>query len=72
MNNKSTHEYDRELVNRTMMSSLKKEGYEGGYSAGKQQEKIEIAKKMLSKNTNIDFIVECTGLTIEEINNLKV
>ena len=32
---------------------------------------IEIAKNMLSKNINIQTISECTGLTLEEIDDLK-
>ena len=38
---------------------------------GKQQEKIEIARKMLRKGIKIDEIVEFTGLTNEEIEKLK-
>lgn len=35
------------------------------------EEKQEIAKKMLLKNSNIKFISEVTGLSEEEIKNLK-
>ena len=68
MNNKFVDEYDYEFVQKKLMNSIKDEGYE----KGKSDEKLEIAKKMLEKKSDIDFISECTGLSIEEINNLKV
>ena len=37
---------------------------------GIKQRNIEIARKMLEKGSDISFISECTGLSIEEINNL--
>jgi len=36
----------------------------------KIEEKIEIAKTMLRKRTDKNFISEVTGLSIEELNNL--
>ena len=39
---------------------------------GEKSKQIEIAKRMLKKETDINFISECTGLSIEEINELKV
>ena len=71
MNDKFIDEYDTELVNRTMMESLKDEGYNEGVMAGRLSGITEIAKNMLKKNSDIDFISECTGLSIEEINDLK-
>ena len=75
MNDKFIDEYDTELVNRTMMESLKDEGYNEGRLSGLEEGRlsgiIETAKNMLKKNTDIDFISECTGLSIDEINNLK-
>ena len=41
-----------------------------GKQEGKQEGKIEIARNMLAKNSDIQFISECTGLSIDEINNL--
>ncbi len=38
---------------------------------GKKAEKIEIAKKMLKKGSDIDFIIEVTGLTKEESEKLQ-
>ena len=75
MNDKFIDEYDTELVNRTMMESLKDEGYNEGRLSGLEEGRlsgiIETAKNMLKKNTDINFISECTGLSIDEINNLK-
>ena len=48
----------------------KKEGKQEGKAEGKKEEKIEIARNMLAKNSDIQFISECTGLSIDEINKL--
>ena len=37
---------------------------------GKNEEKIQIARNMLAKNSDVQFISECTGLSIYEIKNL--
>ena len=52
-------EYHKELV------------YELGTKDGIRSEKMEIAKKLLEKKTDINFISEVTGLTKEEIEILK-
>ena len=41
------------------------------HEKGKLEGKLEIAKKCLEKNMNIDTIAELTGLSIEEIDNLR-
>ena len=38
---------------------------------GIEQNNLEITKKMLAKNTDINFISEITGLSIEEINKIN-
>ena len=38
---------------------------------GKRESKKEIAKNMLSKAMEVELISEITGLSIEEIKNLK-
>ena len=57
------------------MNSSRNEGYaEGkadGISEGKNSEKIKIAKIMLKEGSDISFIVKCTGLTEEEIKQIK-
>ena len=68
MNNKFVDEYDYEFVQKKLMNSIKDEGYE----KGKSDEKLEIAKNLLSENIEVNIISKTTGLSIEEINNLKV
>ena len=72
MNDKFIDTYDYELVQKKLMNSIKGEGYEAGIIDGQKSKQIDIAKKMLEKNSDINFISECTGLTIEEIEKLKV
>ena len=71
MNNKFVDEYDYEFVQKKLMNSIKNEGYENGKQDGKNEEKLEIAKNLLSENIDISVISKLTGLSIEEINNLK-
>lgn len=49
----------------------REEGREKGVEEGKKEEKIEIAKISLKQNIDIKTIALITGLTIDEINNLK-
>ena len=49
----------------------KAEGISEGISQGKIENKKEIAKNMLSKAMEVELISEITGLSIEEIKNLK-
>lgn len=42
-----------------------------GKKEGKEEEKIEIAKKLLNNNVDIDIISSSTGLKKEDIINLK-
>jgi predicted transposase/invertase (TIGR01784 family) len=42
-----------------------------GEAKGKNEEKIEIARKMLKRNYNLEDIAEDTGLSIERIQALK-
>ena len=51
----------------TIEEALIKKGEEKGIEKGK----IETAKKMLAEGCNVDFISKITGLTVDEINNLK-
>ena len=48
-----------------------KEGIEEGIKKGKLAEQISMAKAMKSKNMDINLISEITGLTIEEVRNLR-
>ncbi len=47
------------------------QGIQKGMEQGINQEKIAIAKKMLLKKMNIDTIIEITGLSKVEIENIK-
>jgi len=50
----------------------KKLGLSEGKTIGINYEKLEIAKKSLEQNIDINTISTITGLTIEEIEKLKV
>ena len=45
--------------------------YKKGVEEGIEKKNIEIAKKMLEENVDIDFISRMTGLTKEKIKELK-
>lgn len=47
------------------------EGIEEGILEGKRRNTLEIAKSMLNKNMSIEDISDITGLTLEEVNELK-
>ena len=47
------------------------QGIQQGMQQGIQQEKIAIAKNMKKQNIDIETICKITGLTIEEIKNIK-
>ncbi|MGN0992393.1 MAG: hypothetical protein ACI4PE_00410 [Bacilli bacterium] len=53
-----------------MYKNGNEEGIEQGIEKGIEQEKIEIAKIMLSKKIDIGVISECTDLSKEEIEKL--
>ena len=68
--------YDKEWALRDQgyrdgLSQGKVEGKAEGISQGKSESKKEIAKNMLSKAMEVELISEITGLSIEEIKNLK-
>ncbi|MCI9585977.1 MAG: hypothetical protein HFH45_05045 [Bacilli bacterium] len=54
-------------VHATLMQNAEEEGF----SKGVKQNKIDIAKNMISKNMDNKTISEITGLTIKEIESLK-
>jgi predicted transposase/invertase (TIGR01784 family) len=49
---------------------LKKQGYEKGVQSGKQEGKLEIAKKLLSSGSDVKTVSEITDLSISEIKSL--
>ena len=67
MDEKFFFDYDHEKVNKMLMNTEK----ELGKQEGKKETAIEIAKKLLLKNLNVEEIIEITGLSIDEIEQLK-
>ena len=72
MNNKFVDEYDYEFVQKKLMNSIKDEGYENGKQDGKMERNLEIAKKSLEQGLDINVISTITGLSIDEIKEIKV
>lgn len=58
------------LEEQAALASARAKGTKDGLELGKKQEKFETAKKMKSKNMPIKDIIEFTGLTQKEIENL--
>lgn len=48
-----------------------KEGLEKGLKEGAENKAIEIALKMLENGSDVNFIADVTGLSIEKINEIK-
>ncbi len=76
LNKISDDEREEELAFQRLMYKMDIEatealGYDKGLEEGIAKEKAEIAKKMLENNSDIEFIMLCTGLTKEEIKKLK-
>ena len=71
--------YDNEAMQKRMINTARNWGYDDGYDTGKadgleegaKAEKIEIAKNLLKKGVSIDLVSESTGLSIEELEELK-
>lgn len=66
----NAEEEERKIRN-TLRYNAEKEGFSRGMTRGIEQNKSDLAKKMLAKGININDISEITGLSIKEINNLK-
>ena len=45
-------------------------GYKAGVAAGIEQNAIETAKNCIKKNIPLEIIAECTGLSLETVENL--
>ena len=67
-------EYDKEIhdmmIQNNMIDEAKEKGIETGKKIGIDERNLEIAKNMLKKKLDINTISECTGLSLEEIQNL--
>lgn len=72
---KISREESEEMVFNTRLELAEEKGLEQGLEKGLEQgsleKQIEIAKNMLAKKTDINYISEVTGLSVEEIENLK-
>ena len=49
----------------------REEGLKQGMEEGEKKGKLEIARKMLARGMDVESIAELTGLTPDEIENLK-
>ena len=67
--------YDLEELNREKMAYIERTGFENGeqvgYKNGVKETTINIAKKLLKENFNIEKIIELTDLTGEQIESLR-
>ena len=69
----SAEEDNRKIENTLRREAIEEgfqEGLEEGIEQGKEKAKIEVAKSMLENKIDPKIIKNCTGLSIEEINNL--
>ena len=74
-----SEEEDKKKIQNSLLSEAKEEGisqgisqgYTSGINDGISKEKVSIAKNMLNKNISIEDISDITGLSIEEIENIK-
>jgi len=68
--------YDKDEMNAWMMDVAKEvakeEGIEQGIEQGQNEKSIEIAKSMIKDNESLDKIAKYTGLSLEEVENLKI
>ena len=67
--------YDEEekkaYENKCILEDAIEDAKENGYNSGLNDGISNIAKNMLKKNMSIEDISDVTGLTLEEINNLR-
>lgn len=53
-------------------SESKAKGITIGEAKGKTEEKLDIARNMLIEGSSIQFVAKCTGLTINQVKELKI
>ena len=63
--------YDKELHEEKLRITELEEAREKGIEIGTKRSILETAKNMLKDNLDIEMISKYTGLSEEEINNLK-
>ncbi|MGC8766053.1 MAG: hypothetical protein ACP5QT_09260, partial [Brevinematia bacterium] len=64
-------EKEGEEVAMSTAEVLIKKGIEQGISKGSYETKIQTAKRMLERGSDIEFIADVTGLSIEEVEKIK-
>ena len=65
----SDEEDERKMLN-TIKKRVYGDGFDKGLEKGKEEERIELAKKMNEKNIDLSIIEECTKISKEEIEKL--
>ena len=63
-------ERQRMMIENDKLKYAKKQGLEKGLEQGEKQKTLEIARTMLKKGFTKEDIIECTGITKEELNKL--
>jgi predicted transposase/invertase (TIGR01784 family) len=72
LQNLNADEVERDNAERRYMNLMSIKGLrKRGFNEGKKQKQIEIAKKMLENEFEVDQISNITGLTEEEVNEIK-
>ncbi|WP_341816049.1 MULTISPECIES: Rpn family recombination-promoting nuclease/putative transposase [unclassified Wolbachia] len=61
---------DEKAVLAQKLDDAKEEGIKIGEEKGKIEGKIEVAKAMLTNNVDVNTIVKCTGLSVDEVQEL--
>ena len=64
-------ERQRMMIENDKLKYAKKQGLEKGLEQGEKQKTLEIARTMLKKGFTKEDIIECTGITKEELDKLK-
>ncbi len=63
--------WDSVSVERTLIDDSYQKGIEKGIEKGMNQRSLEIARKMLAKGMDEAMVMDMTGLTAEEIKQMK-
>ncbi len=64
--------WDSVSVKRTLIDDSYQKGIEKGIEKGMNQRSLEIARKMLAKGMDEAMVMDMTGLTAEEIKQMKL
>ena len=66
-----SEEEDRRKLENTRIEIATEIGLERGITLGREKNNLDVAKKMLEEKIDISMISKITGLSEEEINELK-